>query len=89
MDACAYGELAQPTYTIYSPLCLQWALWEETICHPVVRDSNLGLVASSYEEPTTPSPTVCPSFQDQSRKVLEPLGRDRKERTATKGILKM
>lgn len=61
---------------------------EETICHPLVKDSTAGAGASSCEEPTTPVPTVYPSPRISQWKVLEPLGRDRKERSTIKEYLK-
>lgn len=88
MDACAYGELPLSHLLHLVPLVFAPAPhphWEETICHPVVRDNTLGLVPVTLRSPATPSPTVCPSLQDQSRECT----RARKERTTIKGILKM
>lgn len=86
MDTCAYGELPLSHLLHLVPLVFAPAppLGGDHL-PPVVRDNTLGLVPVTLRSPTTPSPTVCPSLQDQSRECT----RARKERTTIKGILKM
>jgi hypothetical protein len=60
-----------------------------TIHYPVVRNNVLGLVPVAMSNPT-PFPQKYPHpFRISQGKVLDPLGRDRKEGKTIKGILKM